>query len=125
MKSKVDTDALLNAISTMNSVVHNNFNSLDNVLIGLYNELEDEDSLHDCFFDGLETISNLQPFQFDMAYLPFLLLPVVPAPSPPPESTFLNTPKARTTARIVPASLPFVKIFSSYVFLCLIVSILF
>ena len=60
MKSKVDTDALLNAISTMNSVVHNNFNSLDNVLIGLYNELEDEDSLHDCFFDGLETISNLQ-----------------------------------------------------------------
>lgn len=60
MESKVDYDTLSNAISTMNSVVYNNFNSMDTVLDSLYNELVDEESLHDCFSEGLEAIGNLQ-----------------------------------------------------------------
>lgn len=60
MESKVDYDTLSNAISTMNSVVYNNFNSMDTVLDSLYNELVDEENLHDCFSEGLEGIGNLQ-----------------------------------------------------------------
>ena len=60
MEINVNPDTLNSAVSSMNWVVYNNFNSIDNILDGLYNELVDEDGLHDCFSEGLETIGNLQ-----------------------------------------------------------------
>ena len=60
MSSKIDYNTVSNAISIMNSVASDNFSSMNFLLDNLYTVLATEDSLHDCFSEGLQAIEQLE-----------------------------------------------------------------